>query len=214
MDTDEGLLKPPLPPPPKSEINTQDQEETIDEFYEPDNSSTRSKQGLSHTNSFPGSQSISPTTEENPTSKNVFKHQSFRIKRNKEDMAGGPPTGQRKKSSSSWSFGGVAKAVGSGVTAFGSGVVQGTKAVGSGVVQGTKAVGSGVVQGTKAVGTGVVEGTKAVGSGAKVVASGVIEGTQAVGSGVVEGTKVVASVSKDVTMAAGSKVSCYQLGVF
>ena len=145
------------------------------------------------------------------------KHQSFRIKRTTPKEfdhgpaggAGGPPGGPQGAGSSRWSFGGLAKSVGCGVTAFGSGVVQGTKAVGTGVVQGTKAVGTGVYEGTKVVGTGVVEGTKAVGTGAKAVGSGVIEGTKAVGTGVVEGTKVVASVSKDVTLAAGNKVSTY-----
>ena len=153
------------------------------------------KQTVGHTNSLPGSQHISPVDPPPPNTKNVFKHQSFRIKRTKEGQA--PPAGEQQPPcvGPRWSFGGVAKAVGTGVSAFGSGVVQGTKAVGSGVVQGTKAVGS-----------GVVEGTKVVGSGAMMVGTGVVEGTKAVGSGVVEGTKVVASVSKDVTLAAGNKV--------
>ena len=100
----------------------------------------------------------------------------------------------------------MAKAVGTGVTAFGSGVVQGTKAVGSGAVNVTTSVASGVVEGTKAVGTGVVEGTKIVGEtvveGGKSVGQGVVQGTKAVGSGVVH----VAHTTKDVTVAAGSKV--------
>ena len=163
MDTDEASHK--------------DSEEAADNF----------KQALSHTNSLPGSQHISPVDPPPPNSKSVFKNQSFRIKRNKEGDAGNGThaTGRRESAGTRWSFGGVAKAVGSGVTAFGSGVVQGTKAVGS----------------------GVVEGTKAVGSGAMMVGTGVVEGTKAVGSGVVEGTKVVASVSKDVTLAAGNKVT-------
>lgn len=143
---------------------------------------------LSHTNSLPGSQHLSPVNEP----KGVFKQQSLRIKR--------PTKEERPDRTSRWSFGGVAKAVGSGVTAFGSGVVQGTKAVGTGVVQGTMAVGTGVVEGTKAVGSGVVEGTKVVGDT-------VVSGSKAVGTGVIAGTKVVASVSKDVTLAAGTKVS-------
>ena len=100
----------------------------------------------------------------------------------------------------------MAKAVGTGVTAFGSGVVQGTKAVGSGAVNVTTSVATGVVEGTKAVGTGVVEGTKIVGEtvveGGKSVGQGVVQGTKAVGSGVVH----VAHTTKDVTVAAGSKV--------
>ena len=100
----------------------------------------------------------------------------------------------------------MAKAVGTGVTAFGSGAVQGAKAVGSGVAAGTTAVASGVVEGTKAVGTGISEGTKIVGdtvvSGGKAVGSGVVQGTKAVGTGVA----VVANTTKDVTLAAGNKV--------
>ena len=190
------------------------------------------KTPLGQTSSLPGSKSHSQDLQESDrvdqfgdkdyvanAKKETFfpKHQSFRIKRTTPKEfdhgpaggAGGPPRGPQGGGSSRWSFGGLAKSVGTGVTAFGSGVVQGTKAVGTGVVQGTKAVGTGVYEGTKVVGTGVVEGTKAVGTGAKAVGSGVIEGTKAVGTGVVEGTKVVASVSKDVTLAAGNKVSTY-----
>ena len=141
-----------------------------------------------------GSQHLSPVNEQEPKP-NVFKHQSFRIRR-----------GPEAKKSNRWSFGGMAKAVGTGVTAFGSGVVQGTKAVGSGAVNVTTSVASGVVEGTKAVGTGVVEGTKIVGEtvveGGKSVGQGVVQGTKAVGSGVVH----VAHTTKDVTVAAGSKV--------
>ena len=142
------------------------------------------KTRLGHTNSLPGSQNLSPLDPVPPVRP---KHQSFRIKRPGKDEGngqagpGGPPGTQ---GGSRWSFGGLAKSVGCGVTAFGSGVMQGTRAVGAGVVTGTKAVGTGVVTGTKAVGTGAM----------------------AVGTGVVEGTKVVASVSKDVTLAAGTKV--------
>ena len=208
MDTDDGggLTQPPEesnpgPPGPGTEDNPLDHGEI------------KPKTSLSHTTSLPGSTkslSTSPSQPQDitsgaPTKRDVFKHQSFRIKRGPKDAPGGSPGESTPPSErgSRWSFGGVAKAVGSGVTAFGSGVVQGTRAVGTGVVKGTKAVGSGVVEGTKAVGSGVVEGTKAVGSGAK-----------AVGSGVVEGTKVVASVSKDVTLAAGNKVSSFQILFF
>ena len=147
---------------------------------ETDEFNTEFKTKLGHTNSLPGSQHLSPVEPAAPARP---KHQSFRIKRpGKEEgnghQAGPPGSGSR------WSFGGLAKSVGCGVTAFGSGVMQGTRAVGAGVVTGTKAVGTGVVTGTKAVGTGAM----------------------AVGTGVVEGTKVVASVSKDVTLAAGTKV--------
>ncbi len=166
------------------------------------------KTKLSHTNSLPGSQHLSPGAEP----MGVFKQHSLRIKRT-NDGGGGAGGG----AGGGWSFGGVAK----GLTAFGSGVVQGTRAVGSGVVQGTKAVGTGVVQSTKAVGEGVVQGTKAVGEGVvqgtKAVGTGVVEGTKvvgdtvvsgskAVGSGVVEGTKAVAKVSTDMTLAAGNQV--------
>ena len=147
---------------------------------------------------FLGSQHLSPVNEQEPKP-NVFKHQSFRIRRGPEATAA--------SKSSRWSFGGMAKAVGTGVTAFGSGVVQGTKAVGSGVVSGTTAVATGVVEGTKAVGTGISEGTKIVGdtvvSGGKAVGSGVVQGTKAVGTGVA----VVANTTKDVTLAAGNKVN-------
>ena len=146
------------------------------------------RMALSQSNSLPGTENLSPINEP----KGVFKQQSLRIKR--------PPKEEKPDRTSRWSFGGVAKAVGSGVTAFGSGVVQGTKAVGTGVVQGTMAVGTGVVEGTKAVGSGVVEGTKVVGDT-------VVSGSKAVGTGVIAGTKVVASVSKDVTLAASTKVS-------
>ena len=229
METDEGLLKPPeadTETPADSETKTGTSSTSAFSAVQPEDNATaatdhdqasltsslaaassfESKQSLSHTNSLPGSQNLSPNSGTDPgiaRKETVFpKHQSFRIKRNKDGEHGVGPTG-----SSRWSFGGLAKSVGCGVTAFGSGVVQGTKAMGTGVVQGTKAVGTGVYEGTKVVGTGVVDGTKAVGTGVKAVGSGVIEGTKAVGTGVVEGTKVVASVSKDVTLAAGNKVS-------
>ena len=227
MDADEGLLKPPeaenetetasemtstsnstVTQDISSNINsdTEEAQSSLAALKSLGESLDRSKTPVSHTNSLPGSQNLSPSSDKDQiTAKKeaVFpKHQSFRIKRTKDIDGVHPGSGNSR-----WSFGGLAKSVGCGVTAFGSGVVQGTKAVGTGVVQGTKAVGTGVYEGTKAVGSGVVEGTKAVGTGAKVVGTGVIEGTKAVGTGVVEGTKVVASVSKDVTLAAGNKVS-------
>jgi hypothetical protein len=183
MDGDEALLKPPGM-----------------EVLQPDDPDmpVNTHEKLGHTNSLPGSQNLSPVAEP----KGVVRFQSMRVKRTNEDGATG--TGNR------WSFGGVAKAVGSGVSAFGSGVVLGTKAVGTGVVQGTKAVGSGVVQGTKAVGSGVVQGTKAVGTGVvegtKVVGDTVVSGSKAVGTGVMEGTKVV-------TRTASNKVPIFILNI-
>lgn len=66
----------------------------------------------------------------------------------------------------------MAKAVGCGVTAFGSNVVNSGMELGS-------AVGSGVYHGSVAVGTNVVEGTKAAGRVTKDV-------TLAAGKGVVQ----------------------------
>lgn len=59
----------------------------------------------------------------------------------------------------------MAKAVGCGVTAFGSGVVSGSKAVGSGVIQGSVAVGTNVVEGTKVAGRMTKDVTMAAGKG-------------------------------------------------
>ena len=164
--------------------NAEEEPSEADEFI-----GNELKTKLGHTNSLPGSQHLSPVEPAEPPPRP--KHQSFRIKRpGKEEQQANNGTnaqvgpGQHPPAGSRWSFGGLAKSVGCGVTAFGSGVMQGTRAVGAGVVTGTKAVGTGVVTGTKAVGTGAM----------------------AVGTGVVEGTKVVASVSKDVTLAAGTKV--------
>ena len=175
MEADSAALK---------NSDTEEAAAESDEFKE------LNKSKLGHTNSLPGSQHLSPVEPAEPPPRP--KHQSFRIKRPGKDEqqqgngngAAGAAPGQHPPAGSRWSFGGLAKSVGCGVTAFGSGVMQGTRAVGAGVVTGTKAVGTGVVTGTKAVGTGAM----------------------AVGTGVVEGTKVVASVSKDVTLAAGTKV--------
>ncbi|XP_040569284.1 uncharacterized protein [Lepeophtheirus salmonis] len=153
------------------------------------------KSHLSHALSLP----LEETNE-----RSIRKQQSLRIRpvsKPVPEESVPPPIKDR-----SWSFGNVAKAVGCGVTAFGSGVVQGTRVVGSGVVQGSKVVGSGVVQGTKAVGSGVVQGTMVVGSGVVSVGSGVIEVGTSVGTGVVHGTKMAGKVTKDVTMAAGKGV--------
>ena len=82
---------------------------------------------LRSSNFFSGSQHLSPVNEQDPKPNVFTKHQSFRIRRGPEAHA---------KASTRWSFGGMAKAVGTGVTAFGSGVVHGTKAVGSGIASG------------------------------------------------------------------------------
>ena len=91
-----------------------------------------------------------------------------------------------------WSFGDMAKAVGCGVTAFGSNVVN------TGVNVGT-AVGTGVYHGTVAVGTNVVEGTKVAGRVTKDVTmaagKGVVQAGEMVGTAAVNTGKVVTSAS-------------------
>ena len=102
-----------------------------------------------------------------------------------------------EKSIKSWSFGNMAKAVGCGVTAFGTGVVHGSLAVaqatGSGVIHSSKAVGEGVVQGTKAVGEGVFHSTKAAGratvAASEIMGSGVVSGVSAIGSTTIQAGK-------------------------
>lgn len=148
-----------------------------DEQPEEPKTSGRPKVQVSHTNSLPHNSSIEPP-------KGVHKQASLRHKRQNEGTSG-------------WSFGNMAKAVGTGVTAFGSGVVQSTKAVGTGVVQGTKVVGTGVVQGTKAVGTGVVQGSMAVGTG-------VVQGTKAAGRATVAAGKGVVATGEMIGSAAAS----------
>ena len=138
------------------------------------------KAQVSQTNSLPHS---SPLVDGIDPPKGIFKQTSLRHKKLSE--GGG------------WSFGNMAKAVGTGVTAFGSGVVQGTKAVGTGVVQGTKVVGTGVVQGTKVVGTGVVQGSMAVGTG-------VVQGTKAAGRVTVAAGKGVITTGEMIGNAAAS----------
>ena len=106
---------------------------------------------------------------------------------------------KQEKSPKSWSFGNMAKAVGCGVTAFGSGVVHGSLAVaqatGSGVIHSSKAVGEGVVQGTKAVGEGVIHGTKAVGEGVFISTKAAGRATIAAGTGVVCGVSAIGSTT-------------------
>ena len=128
----------------------------------------RPKVQVTHTNSL-------PQNSDGEEPKGIFKQASLRHKR-----AGGNETG-------GWSFGNMAKAVGTGVTAFGSGVVQGTKAVGTGVVQGTKVVGTGVVQGTKVVGTGVVQGSMAAGRATVAAGKGVVATGEMIGSAAASG---------------------------
>ena len=114
---------------------------------------------------------------------------------------------QSEKSIKSWSFGNMAKAVGCGVTAFGSGVVHGSLAVaqatGSGVIHSSKAVGEGVVQGTKAVGEGVFHSTKAAGratiAASELVGSGVVCGVSAIGSTTVQAGKASVTAVQDTT---------------
>ena len=109
-----------------------------------------------------------------------------------------------EKSIKSWSFGNMAKAVGCGVTAFGSGVVHGSLAVaqatGSGVIHSSKAVSEGVVQGTKAVGEGVFHSTKAAGratiAASELVGSGVVSGVSAIGTTTVQAGKAVQDTTK------------------
>ena len=143
----------------------------------------RTKSLASHTTSVP----LLEVEPHQPSATLLSRGTSLRIREKSHKTPQDDGGGNR----GSWSFGSVAKVVGS----FGTGVVQGTKAVGSGVVQGTKAVGTGVVQGTKAVGTGVVTTTKVVGTG-------VVQGSIAVGTGVVEGGKAAGRV----TVAAGKGV--------
>ena len=154
-------------PPP--EMDSQPRLETI-----------RPKVQVTHTNSLPHTSNLVDGVD---PPKGVFKQASLRHK--KRSDGGG------------WSFGNMAKAVGTGVTAFGSGVVQGTKAVGTGVVQGTKVVGTGVVQGTKVVGTGVVQGSMAVGTG-------VVQGTKAAGRVTVAAGKGVITTGEMIGSAAAS----------
>ena len=115
-----------------------------------------------------------------------------------------PPS---EKSNKSWSFGNMAKAVGCGVTAFGSGVVHGSLAVaqatGSGVIHSSKAVGEGVVHGTKAVGEGVFHSTKAAGratiAASELVGSGVVCGVSAIGNTTVQAGKASVTAVQDTT---------------
>ena len=114
---------------------------------------------------------------------------------------------QSEKSIKSWRFGNMAKAVGCGVTAFGSGVVHGSLAVaqatGSGVIHSSKAVGEGVVQGTKAVGEGVFHSTKAAGratiAASELVGTGVVCGVSAIGSTTVQAGKASVTAVQDTT---------------
>ncbi len=107
---------------------------------------------------------------------------------------GGPKCGRsqsmrQKNPTKVWSLGGMAKAVGSGVTAFGSNVVSSSKAVGSEVYHGSVAVGAGVVEGTKAAGRvtkdvtlaaskGVVHATEKVAEAGKIVTSASVNAVQ------------------------------------
>ncbi len=80
-----------------------------------------------------------------------------------------------------WSFGDMAKAVGCGVTAFGSNVASTSRAVGSGVYHGSVAVGTNVVEGTKVAGRMTKDVTMAAGKG--VVHAGDVVGTAVVDTG-------------------------------
>ncbi len=99
----------------------------------------------------------------------------------------------------SWSFGNMAKAVGCGVTAFGTGVVSSSIAVaqatGSGVLTGSKAVGEGVFQGTKAAGRVTMAAGKGVIQAGETVGSGVVSGVEIVGSGVVSGVSAIGTTT-------------------
>ena len=116
------------------------------------------------------------------------------------------PTKQRPsdKSGKCWSFGNMAKAVGCGVSAFGSGMVNGSLAVAqatsSGVIHSSKAVGEGVVQGTKAVGEGVFHSTKAAGratiAASEFVGTGVVCGVSAIGNTTVQASKAMQDTTK------------------
>ncbi|QQP37567.1 TBC/LysMassociated domain containing 2 [Caligus rogercresseyi] len=137
-----------------------------------------------------------PLEEKNE--KAIRKQQSLRIKPVSkpvaEESTAAPPIKDR-----SWSFGSVAKVVGCGVTAFGSGVVQGTKAVGSGVVQGTMVVGSGVIDGTKMAGKVTKDVTFAAGKGVftagEIVGSAAVSGVSAVGTATVNAGMAVGEAS-------------------
>ena len=121
MDTDEGLLK---PPEAENETGTASEMTTSTSTVTQACSSNvnadqdslagltalgasldKSKPPVSHTNSLPGSQNLSPSSDKDQTTAKkeaVFpKHQSFRIKRTKD--IDGVQTGS---GNSRWSFGG------------------------------------------------------------------------------------------------------------
>ena len=89
----------------------------------------------------------------------------------------------------------MARAVGCGVTAFGTGVVHGSKAVGTGVVQGSKAVGTGVFQGTKEAGKLTMAAGKTVCHAGEVVGNAAVSGVTVIGSSTVQAGKAVTSAS-------------------
>ncbi|TRY72214.1 hypothetical protein TCAL_01081 [Tigriopus californicus] len=98
----------------------------------------------------------------------------------------------------SWSFGNMAKAVGSGVTAVGSGFVSGSKVVTSGVFQGSKAVGSGVALGTKAAGKVTKAAGKSVCHASELVGKTAVSGVSVIGTSTIQASRVVTSASVNV----------------
>jgi len=151
------------------------------------------------------SQSKSLSATENETqfpsrlSRGIKYSQSLRVKRD--------PGPNSKADRSGWSFGNMAKALGTGM-------VQGTRAMGSGVVQGSLVVGSGVMQGSKAVSTGMVQGTKGVVQGTLAAGKLTKDVTLAVGKGVYHASEVVGnaavtgvSAASEATISAGRVVT-------
>jgi hypothetical protein len=112
-------------------------------------------------------------------------------------------TADTSAAAKSWSFGNMAKAVGCGMTAFGSGVVHSSIAVaqatGTGVVQGSKAVGEGVVQGTKVAGRVTIAAGKGVCQAGEIVGSGVVSGVSVIGNTTVQAGKASVSAVQDTT---------------
>jgi len=138
------------------------------------------KQHLSVTKSLSGCEKREPQFT-SPFSRGIKFSQSMRVKRD----GGGPKS---KADRTGWSFGSMAKGIGTGM-------VQGTKAVGSGVYQGSYAVGNGVVQGSKVVSNGMVQGVQNTLAATKDVTLAVGKGVSAAGEASLSASRVVTNAS-------------------